>query len=92
MSEPTHKVISLNVLDVFLQLRQQLWCTYQNSATKMKATAILTPFDIQDDDNGLEKLGKKGGATGEDFENELQSSVSAFEALERDFQEVQSYG
>ena len=25
---------------------------------------------------------------GDDFENELQSSVSAFEALERDFQEV----
>jgi hypothetical protein len=38
----------------------------------------------QDDD----KLNKKGGITGEDFENELQSSVSAFEALERDFQEV----
>ena len=38
---------------------------------------------IQDDD----KLNKKGVA-GEDFENELQSSVSAFEALERDFQEV----
>jgi hypothetical protein len=38
---------------------------------------------IQDDD----KLNKKG-VTGEDFENELQSSVSAFEALERDFQEV----
>ena len=36
----------------------------------------------------MDKLGKKGGATGEDFENELQSSVSAFEALERDFQEV----
>jgi hypothetical protein len=37
---------------------------------------------IQDDD----KLNKKGVT--EDFENELQSSVSAFEALERDFQEV----
>ena len=42
----------------------------------------------QDDDGGVDKLGKKGGQTGEDFENELQSSVSAFEALERDFQEV----
>ena len=30
---------------------------------------------------------KKGSNT-EDFENDLQSSVSAFEALERDFQEV----
>ena len=38
----------------------------------------------------MDKLGKKGGATGEDFENELQSSVSAFEALERDFQEVRA--
>ena len=42
----------------------------------------------QDDDGGVDKLSKKGGTTGEDFENELQSSVSAFEALERDFQEV----
>ena len=31
---------------------------------------------------------KKGGSNTEDFENDLQSSVSAFEALERDFQEV----
>jgi hypothetical protein len=34
----------------------------------------------------LDKLGK-GGNT-EDFENDLQMSASAFEALERDFQEV----
>jgi hypothetical protein len=30
----------------------------------------------------------KGGTTAEDFENDLQMSASAFEALERDFQEV----
>jgi hypothetical protein len=43
----------------------------------------------KNDDHGNDKLVKKG-STGEDFENDLQSSVSAFEALERDFQEVLS--
>lgn len=37
-----------------------------------------------------EKLGKGGGGgpSAEDFESDLQMSASAFEALERDFQEV----
>jgi hypothetical protein len=34
---------------------------------------------------------KKGVGLAEDFENDLQSSVSAFEALERDFQEVMNF-
>ena len=31
---------------------------------------------------------KKGGISTEDLENELQNNTNAFEALERDFQEV----
>jgi hypothetical protein len=38
-------------------------------------------------DPDLDKLGKGGNA--EDFENDLQMSASAFESLERDFQEVE---
>eukprot|EP01031_Cornospumella_fuschlensis_P038934 gene38934-47362_t len=40
------------------------------------------------DDGDVEKLGKDQSP--EDFENDLQQSASAFEALERDFQEVLS--
>ncbi len=40
-------------------------------------------------DPDLDKLGKgKDFGGGEDFESDLQVSASAFEALERDFQEV----
>ncbi len=38
----------------------------------------------------LDKGGKGGGGGGEDFEGDLQLSATAFEALERDFQEVSS--
>lgn len=41
-------------------------------------------------DPDLDKLGKKEHG-GEDFESDLQVSASAFEALERDFQEVCIY-
>jgi len=41
------------------------------------------------DEDVPEDLGKpKGGAAEVDFDNELQNNTSAFEALERDFQEV----
>jgi chromosome segregation ATPase len=43
---------------------------------------------LNQDGDDVDKLDKKGVGSAEDFENELQSSVSAFEALERDFQEV----
>jgi hypothetical protein len=33
-------------------------------------------------------LAKKGPSAAEDFDHELQNNTSAFEALERDFQEV----
>jgi hypothetical protein len=39
-------------------------------------------------DPDLDKLGKNKDHGGEDFESDLQVSASAFEALERDFQEV----
>ena len=44
---------------------------------------MLVSQSIQED-----KLTKKLVSSGEDYENELRSRVSAFEALERDFQEV----
>lgn len=44
---------------------------------------MLVLQSIQED-----KLTKKLVSSGEDYENELRSRVSAFEALERDFQEV----
>lgn len=37
-----------------------------------------------------EKLQGKGGG-GEDFENDLEANASAFEALERDFQDVRKF-
>lgn len=39
-------------------------------------------------EENVDDLTKKGGAGTEDFDNELQNNTSAFEALERDFQEV----
>ena len=46
--------------------------------------------EIQDTETAdavsLEKGGK--GANGEDYENDLEANASAFEALERDFQDV----
>lgn len=45
---------------------------------------------MQDDEHSApeaEKLQGKGGG-GEDFENDLEANASAFEALERDFQDV----
>ena len=39
----------------------------------------------------VDKLGKGKEHKEEDFEGELQVSASAFEALERDFQEVCSH-
>lgn len=43
-----------------------------------------------DHDTDLGKGGGKGGGGNEDFENDMQLSATAFEALERDFQEVLS--
>lgn len=47
---------------------------------------------LQEDDSvndpEMDKLGKGKEHATEDFEGELQVSASAFEALERDFQEV----
>jgi hypothetical protein len=40
---------------------------------------------MEKDDPQLDKNGKGGG---EDFENDLEANSSAFEALERDFQDV----
>lgn len=49
-------------------------------------------FVFQEDDSlndpEMDKLGKGKEQAAEDFEGELQVSASAFEALERDFQEV----
>ena len=51
-------------------------------------------FVIQDEDHSSapepEKLQGKGGG-GEDFEGDLEANASAFEALERDFQDVWFY-
>lgn len=44
-------------------------------------------FTVMQSENDIEK--PKGG--GEDFENDLEANASAFEALERDFQEVCIY-
>jgi hypothetical protein len=47
--------------------------------------------DDHTNDQEIDKSGKgQGGPSTEDFENDLQMSASAFEALERDFQEVLS--
>eukprot|EP01033_Poteriospumella_lacustris_P007572 gene7572-5443_t len=47
--------------------------------------------DDHSHDQDVDKTGKgQGGPSAEDFENDLQMSASAFEALERDFQEVLS--
>lgn len=45
---------------------------------------------LQDEDDGEVTKNVKGAGT-EDFENDLQTNTSAFEALERDFQEVRNY-
>lgn len=64
-----------------------------NSCLTHSLTHCVEFSHSQDDEHSApeaEKLQGKGGG-GEDFENDLEANASAFEALERDFQDVSAF-
>ena len=48
------------------------------------------PMTKDNNDTDVDKMKAGGANAADDFESDLQMSASAFEALERDFQEVSS--
>ena len=54
----------------------------------MSLDALKLPMGEGKGDDGEDELDKRKGPSTEDLEHELQNNTSAFEALERDFQEV----
>jgi hypothetical protein len=77
---------------LFRPTHENEFCTHVSNQSKhfslnrFSFFFFVSAFTVDPD---LDKLGKgKEFAGGEDYESDLQVSASAFEALERDFQEV----